>query len=134
EGQLAIVRASELGSIAPHADLSELPLLVDEGALVAHDGGGRGRAALGVTSGGRVILARGDVGASALGASLARAGGAGAVLLARGEPSLAPLRRAATADPPRASYDETTLSAIAVALKPRGFRFEAESTLAQSGR
>ena len=34
DGSLEILRATELSSIAPHVDFAELPLIVDEGALV----------------------------------------------------------------------------------------------------
>jgi hypothetical protein len=130
EGQIAIVHTSELGAVAPHADASELPLLVDEGAVLANDG--RARAALGTTPSGRVLVARGAL-LDALGAALVRAGCTRAVVLDRGLGD-SPVHRTGTGDPPRATYDETTLSAIAVPLKPRGFRFEAETALARNAR
>src|SRR5262249_11150758 len=68
------------------------------------------------------------------GSALVRAGCARAVVLDRGTPVASAVHRAATTDPPRASYDETTLSAIAVPLKPRGFRFEAEAAVARNVR
>jgi hypothetical protein len=136
EGQLSIARGSDVSAIAPHADAAELPLLVDEGSVVPSPdphGVAGGRAALGITASGRVLVARGNGSPSELGQALVRAGCARAVLLDRGTPGGA-IHRTGTADPPRASYDETTLSAIAVPLNPRGFRFEAETAIARATR
>jgi hypothetical protein len=54
------------------------------------------------------------------------------VALERGAPAPFAIHRSGTTDPPREQYDETTLSAMAVPLKPRGFRFEAETKVAQA--
>jgi Phosphodiester glycosidase len=135
DGTLAIVHPAELGPIAPHSDAVELPLLLDDGALVAapHEAHPAVvRAALGRTEGGRVLFARGGASFASLAETLKRAGCVRAVALDRGGVSEPALHRAGTADPPRAHYEETTLSAIAVPLKPRGFRFEPEAKVAQA--
>jgi hypothetical protein len=88
-----------------------------------------------VTSGGRVILARGVVtGAGALGEALARAGCTRAVALDRGARATAFLDRAGTDSPPRGRYDETVLYAIAAPLPPRAFRFEPSTLVAQGAK
>jgi hypothetical protein len=132
-----ILRAGELGPVAAHSDAAELPLLVDGGALVAptHDASAVSvqRAALGITAEGRVVVARGAAASFlTLAETLRRVGCARAVALDRGGAVGPTLHRAGTMDPPRARYDETTLSAIAVPLKPRGFRFEPETKVAQA--
>src|SRR5262249_12454303 len=90
------------------------------------------RAALGVTSDGRVVIARGLVGSdAALGDALKAAGCTRGVVLDRGMRGAQHLDRAGTGSPPRAHYDETTLFALALPMKPRGFRFEAKEQMAQ---
>jgi hypothetical protein len=143
EGTLSIVLASELGEIAPHADAVELPLVLDGATVIPQNHEARGgsepslggqqtpRAVLGTTPEGRVVIAHGPASSYILLAeALRRAGCTRAVALDRGVPSSFALHRSGTGDPPRASYDETTLSAIAVPLKPRGFRFEARTDIA----
>ncbi len=134
DGTLTILRAPELGPIAGHSDAVELPLLIDQGAVLplAHEGHAPLRAALGMTAGGRVLVARGAASFASLGETLKRAGCVLAVALDRGGAATPSLRRAGTSEPPRARYDETTLSAMAVPLKPRGFRFEPEAKVAQA--
>ena len=133
DGALAILRASELGLIAAHSDAAELPLLVDDGKALpppheAHPAAVR--AALGTTANGRVVIARGAASFTSLADTLVRAGCVRAVALERGGTAMPTQHRAGTADPPRARYEETTLSAIAVPLKPRGFRFESDTKVA----
>ncbi len=138
DGALTILRSSELGPIAAHSDAVELPLLLDDLAVLPppHEGRDAGpspvRAALGRTAEGRVLVARGAAPFTSLAEVLKRAGCTRAVALDRGGAATPSWHRAGTTDPPRAHYDETTLSAIAVPLKPRGFRFEAEANVAQA--
>ena len=66
------------------------------------------------------------------GDALKSAGCARAVVLDRGVRGAQHYDRAGTSSPPRAHYDETTLFALAVPMKPRGFRFEAKEQMAQA--
>jgi hypothetical protein len=127
DGQLSLVPAKELAAVPAHVDAVELPMLIDDGkvlpsALVQ----GRARAALGITSSGRVYVARttASAGPSALSEVLKRAGCTRAVLLDRGAGAHGSLFRAGTTSPPRSRYEETTLYGMGKALLPRGFRFE----------
>lgn len=128
EGQLGIVTPKDFASVPAHVDAVELPALMEEGKLLplGHSGA-RSRAALGLTSSGRVYVARSLSGAGieALGEVLKRAGCTRAVLLDRGTGAHGSLFRAGTATPPRSRYEETTLYAMGKPLLPRGFRFEA---------
>jgi hypothetical protein len=128
DGHLTILRADDLPPLGQHADLAEVPLLVDEGKPVPTAGGGlQARAALGTTPGGRVLLARGTFASAApLGDALLRAGCTRAAVLDRGLHASATVDRAGTSRPPLARYDETVLYAIAAPMHPRGFRFEAK--------
>lgn len=132
DGKLSIVRAGD-AAVAAHDDMAELPLLFWDGRDTASSSGAaESRAALGVTAGGRVILARGAFSTSApLAEALARAGCTRAVALDRGVHFGAPFDRAGTASPPLARYDESVLYAIASPLRPRGFRFDPATLVAQ---
>ena len=138
DGSLAIQRASELASVAPHVDFVEVPLLLDDGQPVvgAAKGVGAGagdRAVLGTTRSGRVLVARGEsTSEAALVETLRRAGCTRVVGLERGMRAPSFVHRAGTSTPPRARYDVTTLYAIAAPMKPRAFRFEALPALAQA--
>ncbi len=133
EGQLSIALAKELSGIPAHADAVELPLLLADGELVPAPHQGRARsgvdAALGTTPQGRVFIARatGPASADDLAALLKRAGCTRAVLVDRGAGTHGAVFRAGTSTPPRSRYEDSTLSAIARPLLPRGFRFEATS-------
>jgi hypothetical protein len=136
EGTLDIVRAGDADAVDAHADMLELPIALWDGKAQATPGGpGRGppparepRAALGVTPSGRVVIARGSFATTApLAEALARSGCTRALSLDRGARASAFLDRAGTANPPRGSYDESVLYAIATPLRPRGFRFEAST-------
>jgi hypothetical protein len=137
DGSLSILRGDELTSIGLHADMVELPLVVDAGLLLPEAGrsGPSGpRAALGVTPQGRVLIARGSFDNNApLAEGLRRAGCTRAVALDRGTHSLPFVHRTGTGLPPRSRYDETVLYGLAVPLKPRGFRFDAQSGAGSKG-
>jgi len=116
-------------AVAPHTDAVELPLLLDDGKPVSGGhGAARARAALGLAPSGRTFVARATSQAGApldaLADALKRASCARAVVLDRGAGASGTTFRAGTATPPRSRYDETTLSALGLALHPRGFRFE----------
>ncbi|MEO8878088.1 MAG: phosphodiester glycosidase family protein, partial [Polyangiaceae bacterium] len=126
--------------LGPTGDFTELPLLIDNGALVAsataraseHDDP-RSRAALGITRDGRVVLAHGDLGSDApLADALLKAGCQRAVLLDRGAHVPVTLDRAGTLAPPHAHYDQSVLYAIARPMKPRALRFTADTSIAQA--
>jgi hypothetical protein len=86
------------------------------------------RAAIGTSPDGRVVVARGVVAsAEPLARALAHVGCTRAAALDRGGGRAhAGLFRAGTSAPPRARYEETTLYAMGVPMKPRAFRFEPE--------
>jgi hypothetical protein len=132
EGALGIATQDENPSVSAHADLAELPLLVDRGAALTTISGPAGpRAALGLTADGRAFLARGSFASDApLAAALVSAGCVRAVALDRGARADPVLRRAGTPSPPLASDDATTLFALAAPMAPRAFRFEAEGIAA----
>jgi len=129
DGSLAIVRSEEVGAISAHVDVAEAPLVVERGTVVTTPSGATvARAALGVTPDGRVVVARGTfAGDGPLAEALVAAGCSRAVALDRGARVDSPLRRAGTSSPPLAESDATTLFAIAAPMKPRAFRFEAET-------
>ena len=131
DGGLTIERSPRADAAG---DSAELPLLFDEKgagpASAAH-------AALGITPNGRVLIARtqGEGGSAALADALRRAGCTRAVILNRGSHPAPLLARAGRENAPRNRYDESVLYAIAMPLKPRGFRFDAETAAAiPSGR
>jgi hypothetical protein len=129
DGSITLARSEELGAIAAHVDVAEAPLIVDHGAVVATPSEStNARAALGVTTDGRVLVARGTFASDApLADALVAAGCTRAVALDRGARADSPLRRAGTSSPPLAENEATTLFAIAAPMKPRAFRFEAET-------
>jgi hypothetical protein len=133
--ELAILPPDDAALLGAHDDLAELPAVVWDGRVVSpagEDGAVEGRAALGVTPSGRVLVARGAVASVApLAQALARAGCTRAVVLDRGVHATGLLDRAGTASPPRARYDETVLYAIATPLRPRGFRFDPSTLVAK---
>ncbi|MEA2753054.1 MAG: hypothetical protein QOI41_7197, partial [Myxococcales bacterium] len=130
DGQLTIASPRELASVPAHVDAVELPLLIDDGKVLAvSHGGSRARAALGLTAAGRVYVARimstaSGAGVEMMAETLKRAGCTRAVLLDRGAGVHGSIFRAGTATPPRSRYEETTLYAMGKPLLPRGFRFE----------
>jgi hypothetical protein len=136
DGRLTIARAADPPGLDEHGDLLELPVLVWDGAPQATGAGPvEPRAALGTTASGRVLLARGAFASAApLADALARAGCTRALLLDRGSRATAFLDRAASASPPRGRYDETVLYAIASPLRPRGFRFDPSTVVAQTAK
>ena len=135
DGSLGIARSEEIGNIGAHVDLAELPFLIDKGVVsIGPSGPMEARAALGTRADGRVLLARGTLESDApLGDALAAAGCTRAVALSRGPHADVTFRRAGTATPPHASDEATTLFAIAAAMKPRAFRFDAADVEAKAG-
>ena len=134
DGTLSIARQHDF-AIEPHEDAAEMPLILDGAAAMPNlpEGAVTTRAALGLTDRGRVLIARGDATSYApLANALREAGCTRAVALDRGSRHAPSLHRAGTSSPPRAHYDETTLYAMAVPMKPRGFRFEAQAAVAQA--
>jgi hypothetical protein len=142
DGRLSIVRGADAPAMDPaRGELLELPLILWAGKPVGNpqaaepSGAAQPRSALGMTAGGRVIVARGVVrDVATLGDVLARAGCVRALSLDRGERAAALLDRAGTADPPRGRYDESVLYAVARPLPPRGFRFDAASLVAEGSK
>ena len=136
DGRLSIARAADAPAVDPHGDLLELPLLVWDGAPEATTpGAAEPRAALGITAAGRVLLARGSfTSAAPLAEALTRAGCTRAVVLDRGTRASAFLDRAGTTSAPRGRYDETVLYAVASPLRPRGFRFDPATLVAQTNK
>jgi len=112
------------GSIPPKGDAVELPLVVDDGAVVSPLPRGRQPVVLATSPEGRVVIARGAT-LEAVAKEVVRIGGTRAVLLDRGNGTHGAVFRAGTSVPPRAHYDDTTIAAMSKPLLPRGFRFEA---------
>jgi hypothetical protein len=124
DGHLTIVPTLDASTQAAHADAAEVPLLFDgEKSFPAHGA----HMALGIAEDQRVFVAQGD--SDKLAEALKQAGCKRAVVLARspGEPML--FSRSGTQNPPRSFYDETVLYGLAVPMKPRGFRFNAENPI-----
>ncbi|MEO7113996.1 MAG: phosphodiester glycosidase family protein, partial [Polyangiaceae bacterium] len=119
-------------------DFSELPLLIDAGVAtsIAHSSErseARERAALGITSTGRVIVAKGNLASDApLADALVRAGAVRAVMLDRGAHAPVTFDRAGTSSPPRAHYDDSVLYAVAKPMAPRAIKFTADTSVAQN--
>jgi len=116
--------------------VAEVPLIVDHGVVVPTPGGAtEPRAALGVTTDGRVVLARGTFASDApLAEALIAAACTRAVALDRGAHAEPALRRSGTATPPIARDDATTLFALAAPMKPRAVRFEPDDVTANASR
>jgi hypothetical protein len=137
-GGLAILKREELASLAPHADVSEVPLVLDGGVVTreaARTGAVGSRSALGTTTDGRILLARGETTSDApLADALRRAGCSQAVALDRGSHSPAFVHRVGSDAPPRARYEDCVLYALAAPPMPRAFRFEADSAVAEAGK
>jgi hypothetical protein len=138
DGALSIVRAREVTAIGPHMDLAELPLVLEDFELTAEankNGPVVPRGALGMTSSGRVFLARGAFASDApLGLALKQAGCRRVVSLDRGSHLAPTLERVGTSTPPRGRSEESTLFVLSAPMKPRAFRFESGTTVAQVGR
>jgi hypothetical protein len=129
DGHLVLALSDEAPVLGPHDDLAEVPALVWDSVRDARaDASTPGpalRTALGVTSSGRVLLARGSVRTfGPLADVLVRAGCTRVVALDRGLRATAFIDRAGTTEPPRARYDETVLYALGAPLRPEGFRFD----------
>jgi hypothetical protein len=123
DGAISIT-PSKGAAVPPKGDAVELPLLLDDGATVSHAAPpARASVALGITSSGRVLVARGAA-LDDVTTALKKAGCARAVLLDRGAGDHGSMFRAGTPTPPRSRYEDTTLYAMGKPLLPRGFRFE----------
>ena len=129
--QIALVDETA-ADVAGEVDVIELPLLADKGAvqpgasLVSTTHGKDApttRAALGVTDERRVMIAIADTTPIKLAEALTRLGCKRVVLLDRGAHATTTVRRAGTAKPPLARSEETTLFALGLPMRPRGFKF-----------
>jgi hypothetical protein len=125
DGAIAIV---DKGSVPPKGDLVELPLVIDDGAVVTSLPRSRSAVVLATTPEGRVMIGRGSS-LDAVAKELAKVGCTKGVLLDRGLGSQGAMFRAGTATPPRSRYEESTIYAMSKPLLPRGFRFEAAEPL-----
>jgi hypothetical protein len=136
DGKLSIARAADVATVEEHEDVLEVPLLVWNGtAESAESGVVQARAALGTTEDGRAVLARGSFASAApLAQALIAAGCDRAVVLDRGSRATGTLDRTGTGSPPRARYDESVLYAIATPMRPRAFRFDPATLVAQGSR
>jgi hypothetical protein len=117
---------------ASDVDAVELPLLVDKGAVlpsasrapVTHGKDAPPmRGALGIRDDGRVLLASGDKTMADLAKVLVQTGCTRVVALDRGARASTTIRRAGTTLPPLATSEETTLFALGLPMRPRGFHF-----------
>jgi hypothetical protein len=139
DGSIAMVRSKEIPPVDPHGDLVELPVVLWDGkqqpAGIGTAGAVQPRAAIGMTASGRVLLARGSFASvEPLAEALARAGCTRALSLDRGAHATAFLDRAGSSSPPRGKYEETVLYAMATPLRPRGFRFDPSTLVAQTAK
>ena len=119
DGALSLRSAKDLPQDAAHHDFAELPLVVVEGKST----GKSARAALGIAADGSVYIARSGSSTKATVDVLVAAGCVTAVSLDRGAGDAVTFHRTATATPPHATYDATTLYGMAKPLVPQGFRF-----------
>jgi hypothetical protein len=138
EGTLAIDHLRDVTSVGAHVDFAELPMIVDEGAVLAaarKPTATLPRAALGMTRQGQVVVVSGNAMSDApLAEALVRAGCRRAVALDRGAHALPFLQRVGTSNPPRGRADETSLYVLSAPMAPRAFRFETTPVVAQAGR
>jgi len=138
DGKLSMLRADQVPTIDAHEDMLEVPVALWDGAAqpaISPPGPVQPRAAIGQTPSGRVLLARGSFASAApLAEALARAGCTRVLSLDRGLNATAFLDRAGTASPPRGRYAESVLYAEAASLRPRAFRFDPSTLVAQSTR
>ncbi|HEY1954181.1 MAG TPA: hypothetical protein VGH28_01175 [Polyangiaceae bacterium] len=132
DGALGIVASNDPSLAEPGVDATELPAILRAGTITSRASlpfshkAAPAHAALGITHDGRIVVARGEVAdAEPLARALKAAGCSIAVLLDRGDDATATLRRAGTPLPPLARDRESTLFVLAVAMKPRSFRFDA---------
>lgn len=136
EGRLSIARSEDAPDLDGHGDLLELPLILWDGTATTAPGGAVAvRSAIGLTPSGRVLFARGSFGSSApLAEALGRAGCTRALALDRGSRATAFIDRAGGPSPPRSRYEEAVVYAVASPMRPRGFRFDPATVVAQSGK
>jgi hypothetical protein len=134
-GGLTISGSDPPPILGAHEDLAELPIAAWDGRRVADSAGGvdAARAVIGVTPSGRVLLAHGVFPSTdPLADALTAAGCARVLSLDRGLRATARMDRAGTGASPRARYDESVLYAIGVPMRPRGFRFDPATAVAQA--
>ena len=137
DGGLSIVHARDITSIGSHVDLAELPLLLDEGELVPESSAKNPslspRGALCLAPDGRLLVARATLSSDApLAVVLSHAGCRRVVGLDRGAHAPPFLQRVGTSTPPRGRSDETALYVLSAPMKPRAFRFESATVVAQA--
>ncbi len=138
DGGLSILRGRDVTAIGPHVDLVELPMIVDEGVALAEvrrTATAVPRGALGLRPDGSVFIARANAASDApLALALVRAGCRRAVALDRGARVAPFFQRVGTGSPPRGRSDDTALYVLSAPLKPRAFRFESATAVAQVTR
>ena len=136
DGALSIVRPRDVTAIGAHMDLAELPLLLDDGEVLPEAHRNTAvvpRAALGITADGRVLVARTTAASdAALVDVLSHAGCTRVVALDRGAHAAPFVQRVGTSSPPRGRSDETALYVLSAPMKPRAFRFESATVVAQA--
>jgi hypothetical protein len=130
DGTLEITSLDSSDLSAPGIDATVLPAILHAGVIAPRADLPLSRkvsadhAALGVTTDGRVLVARGAVSsAEPLARALKAAGCTNAVLLDRGEQATAAVRRAGTASPPVARSRTSVLFVLGESMKPRSFHF-----------
>lgn len=133
DGRMIISRADDAPALGPHDDLVELPIALWDGQRLAVDVGPPSpRAVLGVTVSGRVLIARGTfTSVTPLVEALSAAGCTRVLVLDRGLRASGLYDRAGTDRQPRSGYEESVLYAIGSPLRPRGFRFDPSTLVAQ---
>jgi hypothetical protein len=130
DGTLSITTADDPALGKPGVDATELPLVLQNGAVTQRGELTLSRkttgthAALCVQGDGRVVIARGEVSsAKPLAVALKAAGCSSAVLLDRGEGATANVRRSGTGNPPVARSGATELFVLGESMRARSFRF-----------
>lgn len=126
---MRIVATAELaGTIPEHADVAQLPLVVEGGRLLASArdrGSMHRRGALCVTTAGRALVATATSDSDeATAKALLDAGCTRVVALDRGSHHQAFVHRTGGASPPNARYEQTVLFAVGHPMTPRAFRWD----------
>ncbi len=123
-----VVAPGKTPSLGPHEEAVQLPLLADDGQLVARGrdhGALRMRGALCVTPQGRVIVARARHDSSdPIATALLRTGCRRVVSLDRGSRHPAFVHRTGTDTPPVRGYETTVLYALGRPMTPHAFRWK----------
>lgn len=125
-GQMAVSPMPEKRRMPRGVTAVELPVLIEGGEVkpvAAKRGDVRGRAALGQTADGELLIARAHAPSDReVALALKRAGCRIAVALDRGDGEPGRLDRAGTSSPPRERYADTTLYVVAKPMRSRGMR------------